>query len=92
MGEEVLERSWIMPLEESHQEFLVSKGADLLSDANDTSPGGAIAAAFLANFVEEGVQWIHLDVAGPCMKMEDRIGTGYGARLLLQLARTLAAK
>lgn len=81
-----------MPLEESHQEFLVSKGADLLSDANDTAPGAAIAAAFLQNFVEEGVEWIHLDVAGPCVKLEERIGTGYGARLLLQLARSLTAK
>jgi leucyl aminopeptidase len=79
-----------MPLEESHQEFLTSQAADLLSDANDTAPGAAIAAAFLQNFVEEGVEWIHLDVAGPCIDLKENRGTGFGARLLVQLSRLLA--
>jgi leucyl aminopeptidase len=71
-------------------EFLASKAADLQSDANDTAPGASIAAAFLQNFVEEGVEWIHLDVGGTCINVEENRGTGYGARLLLQLARELS--
>ena len=41
----------------------------MLSDANDISPGASIAAAFLLNFVEEGVEWIHLDVGGTCINL-----------------------
>lgn len=39
--------------------------------------------------MEEGVSWIHLDVAGTCINLNENKGTGYGARLLLQLARRL---
>lgn len=84
------ELSWILPLDESHFELLSSNSADFLSDAYDTAPGASIAAAFLQKFVEEGVEWIHVDVGGTCINLEENKGTGYGARLLLQLARKLA--
>lgn len=66
--------------------------ADCISDINDGAPGASIAAAFLEKFVEEGVEWIHLDVGGTCINTSEIKGTGFGSRLLLQLARKLAEK
>ncbi len=80
----------MLPLDETHHELLHSQAADFLSDANDTAPGASIAAAFLQKFVEEGVQWIHLDVGGTCIDLAENKGTGFGARLLLALAHKMA--
>jgi leucyl aminopeptidase len=45
-----------------------------------------VAAAFLQRFVEKGVKWAHVDIAGPAMFSKARGefpagGTGFGARL-----------
>lgn len=70
--------------------MIESKVADCISDITDGCPGASIAAAFLQMFVEEGVEWIHLDVGGTCINVSEVKGTGFGSRLLLQLARRLA--
>jgi leucyl aminopeptidase len=55
---------WRMPLEKSYLENLKSDLADMRNSA--AGPGGAITAAlFLQQFVRSGVQWAHLDIAGP---------------------------
>jgi len=49
---------------------------------------GCIAAAFLEAFIEDGVKWAHLDIAGPS-SYNEKIGyipkgaTGFGCFLLL---------
>jgi len=48
-------------------------------------PGASIAAAFLQKFVEPETIWVHLDIGGVSIIKGE--GSGYGARLLLQLAR-----
>ena len=63
---------------------------DALADMKNIGPreGGSITAAqFLKRFVDEGVAWAHLDIAG--MAWADKDGpvwakgaTGYGVRLL----------
>ncbi len=56
-----------------------------------TREGGAIyAAMFLKNFVPEGVDWAHLDIAGPAWTDENASvfrpgGTGFGVRTLWEL-------
>eukprot|EP00927_Polykrikos_kofoidii_P077110 TRINITY_DN74090_c0_g1_i1.p1 TRINITY_DN74090_c0_g1~~TRINITY_DN74090_c0_g1_i1.p1 ORF type:complete len:614 (+),score=107.25 TRINITY_DN74090_c0_g1_i1:119-1960(+) len=58
------EKVWRMPLEDGYFEGLKSKFADMVN----TGPreGGAITAAlFLSKFVHDGVDWAHLDIAGP---------------------------
>jgi leucyl aminopeptidase len=40
--------------------------------------------------VEEGVRWIHLDIAG--MAIVEKEGTGYGSRLLVQYVRNFVKK
>lgn len=45
--------------------------------------GGSITAAlFLKEFVKEGVEWAHLDIAGPVWSEKEGLPTGYGAGLL----------
>lgn len=41
-----------------------SKFADLKNSEADRYAGASKAAAFLENFIEEKVNWVHLDIAG----------------------------
>ena len=55
---------------------------DLTNHPGIPQAGAAQAAALLKFFVEEGVNWAHIDIAGASM-----VGgqpTGYGARLLVE--------
>ncbi|MEC9467134.1 MAG: leucyl aminopeptidase, partial [Actinomycetota bacterium] len=50
----------------------------------------------LREFVAEGIPWAHLDIAGPAFSDSDdaettRGGTGFGVRLLVDLATTFTA-
>ena len=57
--------------------------------------GALVAAAFLREFVGEGIAWAHLDIAGPAWTdgggsgYISRGGTGFGVRTLVALARSL---
>ncbi|PKN40311.1 MAG: leucyl aminopeptidase [Deltaproteobacteria bacterium HGW-Deltaproteobacteria-18] len=88
-GSRVGERFWPMPLWKEYGEPLKGDVADLKNIA--TREGGAIyAAMFLKNFVPEGVDWAHLDIAGPAWTDENASifrpgGTGFGVRTLWEL-------
>jgi len=88
-GSRVGERFWPMPLWKEYGEPLKGEVADLKNIA--TREGGAIyAAMFLKNFVPEGVDWAHLDIAGPAWTDENASifrpgGTGFGVRTLWEL-------
>ena len=63
----------------------------------DVVAGGMLAAAaFLQEFVEDGVEWAHLDIAGPSYNAEAphgytvKGGTGVPVRTLVELADLLA--
>lgn len=81
------ERVWRMPLEASYFEGLKSPVADMRNTAGRF--GGSITAAlFLQQFVEEGVDWAHLDIAGPVWSEKEGLPTGFGAGLLAAWAST----
>jgi len=88
-GSRVGERYWPMPLWAEYGVPLKGEVADLKNIA--TREGGAIyAAMFLKNFVPEGVDWAHLDIAGPAWTDENASifrpgGTGFGVRTLWEL-------
>ena len=42
--------------------------------------GTIYAAAFLSNFVKEGMDWMHIDIAG--VDFKNNFSTGFGIRLL----------
>ncbi|MBV9355301.1 MAG: leucyl aminopeptidase [Chloroflexi bacterium] len=84
------ERVWQLPLERRYRAGLNSEVADLKNMSDDPNAGAITAALFLDEFVA-GRPWAHLDIAGTMSVGADdswrSIGaTGFGARLLLDLA------
>ncbi|PKA50841.1 Leucine aminopeptidase 2, chloroplastic [Apostasia shenzhenica] len=77
------EKLWRMPLEDSYWESMKSSVADMLNTGG--RPGGAITAAlFLKQFVDEKVQWMHIDMAGPVWNEKKRTSTGFGVSTLVE--------
>ncbi|MDL2279724.1 leucyl aminopeptidase [Desulfovibrio sp. OttesenSCG-928-G11] len=81
---------WPLPLWDDYDDNLKSDFADI----GNMGPreGGAInAALFLRRFIDKGVRWAHLDIAGPgyVSKSSPLLplagGTGVGVRLLCRL-------
>mmetsp|Transcript_6972 Transcript_6972/g.13170 ORF Transcript_6972/g.13170 Transcript_6972/m.13170 type:complete len:566 (-) Transcript_6972:56-1753(-) len=92
-GEAVAEPCWPMPVFPGHEEEIVRGEAggyaDMKSTGNGREGGACTAAAFLKQFIDEGVEWAHVDIAGPGMYSRSREwvpkgGTGYGVALLIE--------
>jgi leucyl aminopeptidase len=87
------ELMWPLPIpEEMYDKVRTTKIADL-SQHNPEAWGGALyAAAFLREFVGEGITWAHLDIAGPAFNEGEPTGytpkgaTGAAVRTLVGLA------
>lgn len=58
------EKGWRLPLDEEYFEQLKSNSADFTNCGKPGVAGASVAANFLNAFIEDGVKWIHLDVAG----------------------------
>jgi len=87
---------WQLPLHRRYGEDLYSGVADLRNIGADAVPDAIVAALFLSHFVG-GVPWVHLDICGPAQHDGDRGWhtdgpSGFGARLLLELAVTFQAR
>ncbi len=80
------DRLWRMPMGEVYDKIMDSQIADMKNSAG--REGGSITAAcFLGRFVEDGVKWAHLDVAGTVWadkagNLYDKGATGFGVALL----------
>jgi leucyl aminopeptidase len=78
-----------MPLGPEYDKLIDSKFADVKNTGG--RHGGAITAAqFLQRFVQKGVPWAHLDIAGtgmdaPSTDTNKSWGSGFGVRLLDRL-------
>lgn len=62
------ERVWPMPMLRRGEDFdaeLGAKQSDMKSMGNGRNGGASLAACFLRRWVEKGVSWAHLDIAGP---------------------------
>ena len=81
------EHLWRMPLQASYREGLKSGVADLKNTG--PRPGGSITGAlFLKEFVNPGLAWAHLDIAGTVWSDKGRGldpagATGFGVRTLV---------
>ncbi|KQB86795.1 leucyl aminopeptidase [Corynebacterium lowii] len=73
-GREVGESAWAMPLLEEHSAALASPVADMRNTHNSRNGQMLFAGAYLSRFIPEGVEWAHLDVAGPAWNE----GAAYG--------------
>ncbi|PQP99210.1 leucine aminopeptidase 1 [Prunus yedoensis var. nudiflora] len=77
------EKFWRLPLEESYWESMKSGIADMVNTGG--RPGGSITAAlFLKQFVDEKVEWMHIDMAGPVWSDKKHTATGFGVSTLVE--------
>lgn len=93
-GGDTFERVWHMPLLEDHHKELESDVADI-KNIGGRYAGASSAAAFLEEFVPDGQNWAHLDIAGPGWTDSPQLpgakgASGYGARLLARTVEILA--
>ena len=77
---------WRMPLGEAYNKLIDSPIADM-KNIGPREGGSITAAQFIQRFVDEGVAWAHLDIAGMVWASKpgpgwDKGATGYGVRLL----------
>jgi leucyl aminopeptidase len=85
------DRVWRLPLDDDYKKAIQTPVADISNTGSPKIMAGTITASFfLKNFVDD-VPWIHLDIAGTAFDVPDmpyfRSGaTGYGVRLLIELA------
>ena len=85
---------WRLPLEHGYRKMIDSNVADM-KNVGGPYGGAIIAALFLHEFVGD-TPWAHLDIAGPMAVEADdgwlsRGATGYGTRLLIDLALRFGA-
>ena len=65
IGREVGENAWAMPLLEEHDEEIKSQAADIRNINAKREGGMEFAGTYLKQFVGEGIEWAHIDIAGP---------------------------
>jgi len=92
-AEESGELVWRLPLHDEYRALMKGTVADLSNLAKKREAGTITASAFLEEFVDE-TPWAHIDIAGTAWDVNraytGKGGSGYGVRLLVQLARDLA--
>ena len=87
--------AWPWPLHPRYRALIDSTVADLRNTAGKTFGFPIVAATFLQQFAGEG-PWAHVDMLGTAFLDEDRGdafgrgATGYGVRMLVELAARLA--
>jgi leucyl aminopeptidase len=93
-GERSGEILWRLPLHEEYSELIKGTYADLDNAPEARKAGTIVGASFLSNFVGE-VPWAHLDIAGSAWDLNrayvGKGASGYGVRLLVELARSYGA-
>lgn len=86
---------WPMPLPSALREKLDSPVADI-SNIGDRFGGASQAGLFLREFVADGIDWAHLDIAGPSFNeaaaygYTPKGGTGAAVRTLVRIATDTA--
>ncbi len=90
------DHAWPMPLHDTYVRHYRSWFADMKNSSDLRQAGPVYAARFLQEFAGEG-PWAHLDIAGTAFLergrgdyYSGRGATGYGVRLIAELARRLS--
>jgi leucyl aminopeptidase len=87
---------WPFPMHPRYRRYVDSVFADLKNSSDLRQAGAVLAAKFLEEFAGDG-PWAHADIAGPAFLersrgdyLSQRGGTGYGVRLIVELAARLS--
>ena len=90
------DHAWPFPLHRRYRRYVDSQYADLKNWSALRQASPALAAEFLREFAGDG-PWAHLDMSGPGFLERSRGdfllqagGTGYGVRLIVELATALS--
>jgi len=85
---------WNMPLVDFHVKDMKGTYADLSNISSGKGAGSATAAAFLEQFVGEGIPWAHFDIAGTGWAVGNRLpyctkkgASGVMIRTFVELAK-----
>ena len=83
------EGAWRMPMGQAYDNMLKSQIADM-KNVGGRAAGSITAAQFLERYVQDGMAWIHLDIAGVASVKEDTAyapkgATGWGVMALNRL-------
>ncbi|HEX3735020.1 MAG TPA: leucyl aminopeptidase [Solirubrobacterales bacterium] len=93
-GEESGELTWRLPLHPEYKAMMKGTVADLSNLGSKREAGTITAASFLEEFVGE-TPWAHVDIAGTAWDVgreyTGKDASGYGVRLLVELARRQSA-
>ncbi|HEX3693575.1 MAG TPA: leucyl aminopeptidase [Solirubrobacteraceae bacterium] len=92
-GDSTGEIVWRLPLHAEYDDLIKGKYADLDNAPEGRKAGTIVGGAFLSHFVGE-TPWAHLDIAGSAWELGrayvGKGASGYGVRLLVELARSYA--
>jgi leucyl aminopeptidase len=97
LSQEVGENGWPMPLPEELKDDLKSTVADLANVSGSRFAGMLVAGVYLREFVAEGVEWAHVDIAGPAYNTggpwgyTGKGGTGVPVRTMFAVIEDVAA-
>jgi leucyl aminopeptidase len=86
------ELTWRLPLHPDYADLLKSQTADVVNVNEARKAGSIVAAEFLRRFTGD-IPWVHLDIAGTAYESgrpyAPKGGSGFGVRLLVELAGAL---
>jgi leucyl aminopeptidase len=93
-GDSTGEIVWRLPLHDEYKELIKGAYADLDNAPEARKAGTIVGGSFLSNFVGE-TPWAHLDIAGSAWDLDRAYvgngASGYGVRLLVELAKSYCA-
>ena len=90
------EAAWAMPLPDELRAGLDSSVADIVNVPTERYGGMLVGGRFLAEFVPDGLPWVHLDIAGPAFNQggprdyTPKGGTGAGVRTIIAAVERFA--
>ncbi len=78
---------WRLPMGPHYDKLIDSKNADMKNITGGRAAGSITAAQFLQRFVQDGVAWAHIDIAGTAWRSDDDPtnplwASGFGPRVL----------
>jgi leucyl aminopeptidase len=97
LSQGVGENAWPMPLPDELKDDLKSTVADLANVSGSRFAGMLVAGVYLREFVADGVQWAHVDIAGPAYNTggpwgyTGKGGTGVPTRTMFAVLEDVAA-
>jgi leucyl aminopeptidase len=98
LSQQVGENGWPMPLPEELKDDLKSTVADLANVSGSRYAGMLVAGTYLREFVADGVQWAHIDVAAPAYNTggpwgyTGKGGTGVPTRTMFAVLEDICEK